>query len=57
MECKHKETDRTGLYIMVFLACINSYGCNRDGIESDAEEAIERLERIEQAILKTEEGE
>ena len=45
-DCKFKETDRTGLYIMVFIILCNVYGCNNNGIERDIKHIKEAVDSI-----------
>lgn len=45
MECKHKSTDRTGLYIMVFIAM-----CAACDAKSNSVQLLERLNKIEQSL-------
>jgi len=57
MSCKFKDTNRTGLYIMVFLILMNS--CDSDSSRIGAlgrqiDDLQEQLERIEMRLTREE---
>lgn len=54
MECKYKEPDRSGLYIMVLIAMLG--GCNSCEKLNEQDKKIQKIEQQLDKILKLEEN-